>query len=87
MQALIDSFIRFGWDIHTLDKDAGKITAEACRRGQHCMEVEATIKDDGTVEIIRTPGQTITRNEGHALKGWIKKLKGYYDRMLIEGMK
>ena len=87
MQALIDSFIRFRWDIHSIDKDAGKMTAEACRRGKHCMEVEATIKDDGTVEIIRTPGQTITRNEGTALKGWITNLKTYYDRLLIESLK
>ena len=87
MQALIDSFLRYGWSIHTLDKVAGKITAEACKRGQHCMEVEATVKDDGIVEIIRTPGQTITAKEAHVLKGWIGKLKRYYNRMIVEGMK
>ena len=79
MQALMDSFAAYRWEIHGLDRDNGIIIAEACRRGQHCAEVEATVKNDGSVQIIRTPGQTLSRNEGILLQRWLGRLKKAYN--------
>ncbi len=79
IKALMESLATYNWEIHGLDTDKGKIVAEACRRGQHCMEVEATIKDNGAIEIIRTPGQTLTKNEGIVLKRWLRILRNAYN--------
>ena len=82
MQALLESFEAYKWEIHRLDKAEGVVVAEACRMGQHCIEVEASIKEDGSVEIIRTPGQEITENEAVMLKRWLGRLKKAYNKKL-----
>lgn len=66
------------WQIRSIDDAQNKVVAEACRRGMHCAEIEATVLADGSVSVIRTPGQHLTLNEGNMLKRWIVKLQREY---------
>ena len=74
MKSLLASFTDRGWTIQKVDKENNTITAEACRQAEHCMEVLATVRSDGSVEIIRTPGQKISKDEGELLRRWMTLL-------------
>ena len=78
-KAFMRALQRFGWQIRELER-SDVIVAEACRRGQHCVEIEATIEDNGTVSIRRTPGQDLTDNEASMLRGWMNHLQREYRR-------
>ncbi len=80
MQAMMDSFNDYKWEISNLDKEQGIIVAQVCRRGQHCVEVKATIRDDGIIEILRTAGQSLTEDQGIILQRWIERLKKAYKK-------
>ncbi len=82
MQALLDSFSRYNWEIHGIDKVNGTVTAEACRRGQHCAEVLATVNQDGSVEVIRTPGQRLSKDEGILLQRWLGSVTKLYKKYM-----
>lgn len=83
MQALLDSFADYRWEIHGIDQENGTITAEVCRRGQHCVEVLATVKNNGSIEIIKTPGQKLSRNESALLRRWLANVKKAYKKHTI----
>lgn len=87
MKALFVSFSDRGWEIHNIDKTNNTITAEACRRGAHCMEVLATVNKNGSVELIRTPGQDLTRNEGELLRRWLGLLNRSYIKHIQTSLK
>ncbi len=78
--ALLDALNRYRWEIRDLDKEASTVVAEACRRGMHCTEIMATIMADGSVSVIRTPGQVLTVEEGTMLKQWMNNLQREYNK-------
>jgi hypothetical protein len=80
MKALLDSFADYKWEIHGIDRENHTVTAESCRRGQHCAEVLATVRNDGTIEIIRTPGQKLTENEGALLQRWLRNVNKAHNK-------
>ncbi len=77
-RAFLAALDRYRWEIRSINKDTGVIVAEACRRGMHCAEIMATVMGDGSVSIIRTPGQQLTLDEGHMLKQWMNSLQREY---------
>ncbi len=83
MQALLASFNDRGWAIHNIDEQNSTITAEVCARGEHCSEVLASVNKNGSVELIRTPGQVLSKDEGDLLRRWI----GYLNRSYTKHMK
>ena len=56
------------------------IGAYACRRGNHCAEIQTTVQSDATVSVIRTPGQKLTDNEGNMLRQWMTILQREYKK-------
>jgi hypothetical protein len=80
MKALLDSFADYKWEIHGIDRENHTVTAESCRRGQHCAEVLATVRNDGTIEILRTPGQKLTENEGALLQRWLRNVNKAHNK-------
>lgn len=77
-QTFLSALNRFHWEVRDLNKDNHTIVAEACRQGLHCAEIMATIMEDGSVSIIRTPEQVLSPNEGTMLKQWIGLLQSQY---------
>ncbi len=78
--AFLDALSRYSWEVRDINKEDNTIVAEACRRGKHCAEIMATIMADGSVSIIRTPGQVLTVDEGTMLKKWMNSLQREYNK-------
>ena len=74
MESLLRSFAERGWTILKIDKENNTVLAEVSRHGQYRMELLATVKSDGSVEIIRTPGQKIKKRIGRLLQRYITLL-------------
>ncbi len=80
-KAFLSALSRYRWEVRELNKAESIIVAEACRHGgRSCAEIKATIMPDGSVSIIRTPGQVLTANEGAMLKQWIGSLQRQYHK-------
>lgn len=80
MKALLDAFSDNKWEIRKIDNENGIVLAEVCRRGEHCAEVQATVNKDGSIEIIRTPGQKLSEDEGVLLQRWLGRVKNSYEK-------
>ncbi|MEE4241842.1 MAG: hypothetical protein V2I36_10255 [Desulfopila sp.] len=78
--AFLKALQRYGWQIRGLDREEGTIIAEACRGTRHCAEIAATVMEDGSVSIIRTPERTLTIDEGNILRGWVSNLEREYKK-------
>ncbi len=85
MGAVLKAFSDYRWEIRGIDRENSIVTAEACRRGEHCSEVIATIKKDGSVEFIRTEGQNLTKNEGELLRRWLANIRKSYNKHMSSG--
>jgi hypothetical protein len=77
--ALIKSFEGKHWTIQGADVDGGLVRAKACR-GQYCISVDANIEANGQVEVLRTPGQYISRSGGRLLQHWMRHLNAAYQK-------
>ncbi len=85
MQALLDSFSDRRWVIHNINEEKSTITAEVCARGEHCVEVLATVNKNGSVELIRTPGQELSQDDGDLLRRWLGFLNKSYRKHMERG--
>lgn len=70
---------RRGWNIEEFDKDEAKILASACR-GTICIYLDILVKENGQVEILRSPEQYLSSDWGNVLKGWVIGLKRQYGK-------
>lgn len=80
-KAFLSALNRYKWEVREFNKAESIIVAEACRHGgNNCAEIMATIMPDGSVSILRTPGQVLTIDEGAVLKKWVGSLQRQYQK-------
>ena len=80
LDAYLRSLAKNNWHIRNIDRSSNTVVSYACRPGNHCAEIQASVRTDGTVSVIRTPGQILTLDEGNMLRQWIGKLQREYRR-------
>lgn len=75
--ALLQTFKARRWMLKSINQDEKTIIAEACR-GRYCLEVIATVKTDGEIQISRTNDDEISRRGASLLKRWLTLLERTY---------
>lgn len=83
MGTFLKALSKYNWEVRDIDREESIVVAEACRRGNHCAEIVATIDVDGSVSIMRSPGQILSENEGNMLRQWIGRLNREFKRTMI----
>jgi hypothetical protein len=79
-RAFLAALNRYNWEIRNYNTTDKIIIAEACRQTMHCAEIQATVMGDGSVSIVRTPGQVLTIHEGTILRQWVNSLQRQYQK-------
>ncbi|GAB6082944.1 hypothetical protein JCM30471_18580 [Desulfuromonas carbonis] len=84
MKALLDAFAEYRWEVRGLDRENHTVTAQACRGGELCAEVLATVQGDGSVELLRSPGTELSQDEELLLRRWLANInRSYQKRMRV----